>query len=588
MRTREKSTGRVVRFGPYELDPENFELRRGGRLVKMEKSPLELLIVLAERAGKLVTQEAAAELVWGKEVHIETGSALYTAVKKIRHALGDTRVKPKYIETVARKGYRFKANCQPARGKSEEPEREGRRMLAVLPLENLSGDAEQEYFSDGMTEELITELGRASTQELGVIARTSVMRYKGTRKSIREIGRELGADYLIEGSVRRDGGKIRIAVQLIRADDQTHIWAAAFEKPAEAILQIQAEVAQAAAQEIRVRLGSRAAKAVEIDPELYDTYLRGRFLQAQLVRPALAKAIQYFEKVLEREGNFAPAWVGIAECHVRLPITSDARPSEAFPRARTAATRAIEIDGACGEAYAARSGVRFWNEWNWKEAEEDALTAQRHNPSYAEAYLYRAHVLSNLGRHEEAIPEIARAKKLDPFSRIVGTLHGQFHYQAGAKRYAEAESLLQYALQIDPHFWVAHVDLCKIWGMQGKWKKAAGAAKRAFRFSHGNMEAASLAGWTLAKSGRMGEARKKLKGLEALARKGYVPPVHRALIHSGCGEKKAALDALEEALEERDVRLTFLLVEPRWDWLREDGRFQAIIERVNLRAGGNA
>ena len=578
----------AIKFGPYELDAQNFELRRDGKTVKIEKAPLELLIVLAERAGQLVTQEQAAELVWGKEVHIETGSALYTAVKKIRQALGDTRGKPKYIETVARKGYRFKVDCRPARSKAEEPEREARRMLAVLPLENLSGDAEQEYFSDGMTEELITELGRASTEQLGVIARTSVMRYKRTKKSIREIGRELGADYLIEGSVRRAGGRVRIAVQLIRADDQTHIWAAAFEKPAKGVLQIQAEVAQAAAQEVRVRLGGRPSKAAEIDPELYDTYLRGRFLQAQLVRPALAQAIQQFEEVLEKEENFAPAWVGMAECYLRLPITSDVRPNEAFSKAKAAATRAIKIDGACGEAYSARSGVRFWSEWNWKEAEQDALTAQRHSPSYADAYLYRAHVLSNLGRANEAIPEIVRAKKLDPFSRIVGTLHGQFHYQAGPERYAEAELLLRYALQIDPHFWVAHIDLCKIWGMQGKWKKALAAAERAFRFSHGNMEATSLAGWTLAKSGRTAEARKKLKELKALARKAYVPPVHRALIHAGCGEKEAALEALEEALEERDVRLTFLLVEPRWNRLRADGRFQAIMKRVNLPAGGNA
>lgn len=586
MRGPEQRTKTAVKFGPYELDAGNFELRREGKAVKIEKLPLELLIVLAERPGQLVTQEEAAELVWGKEVHIETGSALYTAVKKIRQALGDTKGKPKYIETVARKGYRFKANCRPARRKAGEQEGEARRMLAVLPLENLSGDAEQEYFSDGMTEELITELGRASTEQLGVIARTSVMGYKRTKKSIRQIGRELGADYLIEGSVRRDGGRVRIAVQLIRADDQTHIWAAAFEKPAKAVLQIQAEVAQAAAQEIRVRLGGRESKAAEVEPELYDTYLRGRFLQAQVVRPALEQAIQHFERVLEQEENFTPAWVGLAECYMRLPITSDVRPSEAFPKARAAATRAIEIDGACGEAYSARSGVRFWNEWNWKEAEEDALTAQRHNPSCAEAYLYRAHVLSNLRRHEEAIPEIARAKKLDPFSRIVGTLHGQFHYQAGPKRYPEAESLLRYVLQMDAHFWVAHIDLCKIWGMQGKWKKAAVAAERALRFSHGNMEATSLAGWTLAKSGRIGEARKKLKELEALARKRYVPPVHRALIHAGCEEKEAALDALEEALKERDVRLTFLLVEPRWDWLRADGRFQRIMERLHWPAGG--
>lgn len=561
-------------------------LRRDGKAVKIEKSPLELLIVLAERAGKLVSQEEAAERVWGKDVHIETGSALYTAVKKIRQALGDTSGKPKYVETVARKGYRFIAECKRPRNKEKQADSETRPMLAVLPLENLSGDEEQEYFSDGLTEELITELGRMSTQELGVIARTSVMRYKRTRKSIREIGKELGADYLIEGSVRRDAGRVRIAVQLIRASDQTHVWAASFEKPAREVLRIQAEVAQAAAQEIRARLGGKTIRSPEVDPELYDTYLRGRFLQSQLVPPALMKAISYFEQVLERSESFAPAWVGIAECHARLPITSDIRPREAFPKAKQAAERAIELDASLGEAYAARSAERFWHAWDWKGVEADTLTAQARNPSYADAYLWRAHMLSNVGRHGEAIAEIARAKQLDPFSRIISTLHGQFHYQAGVKRYGEAEALLRYALQIDSRFWVAHIDLCKVWGMQGKWQKAAAAADRAFRFSHGNTEATALAGWTLGKAGRTAEAREKLNELEVLGRNRYVPPLHRALIHAGCGEKKATLDTLEEALEERDVRLTFLLVEPRWDWLRAEGRFQAVMERVNLPVGG--
>jgi TolB-like protein/Flp pilus assembly protein TadD len=571
----------LLRFGPFELDPDNFQLLRRGKAVRIEKAPLELLFVLAERPGKLVSQSAAAELVWGKDVHIETGAALYTAIRKIRQALADTSGKPKYIETVPRKGYRFIALGDQIRSKSHAPGEDGRPMLAVLPLENLSGDAQQEYFSDGLTEELITELGRVSPQQLGVIARTSVMRYKRSTRSIREIGKELGAGYLIEGSVRRDRSRVRIAVQLIRVSDQTHMWAASFDKPLREVLRVQEEVARAAAQEIRVRLAPRPA-VPEIDPELYDVYLRGRFVQSQLIPPALRKAIEHFEQVLERSSSFAPAWAALAECYVRLPITSDARPSESFPKAREAAETAIRIDPSLADAYAARSGEQFWHAWDWAEAEANALRAQSCNPSCASAYLWRAHVLSNLGSHHQALVEIARAKQLDPFSRIIATLHGQFQYMAGPRYYTQAETLLRYVLQIDPQFWVAHINFSKLWGMQGRYGKAVSAADRAYRFSHGNTEATALAGWATARAGRKADAKARLKELDVLGKKKYVPPLHRALIHVGLGEKRDALDALDQAVAERDVRLTFLRVEPRWDPLRGEHRFQGILKRVNL------
>lgn len=570
-------------FGPFELDRENFQLRRHGNAVRIEKAPLELLFVLAEQAGKLVSQHEAAKLVWGNDVHIETGSAVYTAIKKIRQALGEIRGKPKYVETVPRKGYRFVASGRRTGAKPQPDGDNGRPMLAVLPLENLSGEAQQEYFSDGLTEELITELGRVSSEELGVIARTSVMRYKKTTKSIREVGKELGAGYLIEGSVRRERNRVRIAVQLIRVSDQSHIWAASFDKPLREVLRVQEEVARAAAQEIRVRLSARPA-VPEVDPELYDLYLRGRFVQSQLVPPALRKAIEHFEQILERSSNFAPAWAALAECYVRLPITSDVRPSESFPKARHAAETAIKIDSSLADAYAARSGERFWHAWNWAEAEADALRARSCNPSCASSYLWRAHLLSNLGAHDRALAEIARAKQLDPFSRIIAALHGQFEYHAGPRHYAQAHALLRYAAQIDPKFWVAHIIFSKLWGVERKYREAKRAAEQAYRSSCGNTEAIGLAGWAMARAGRKTDARRKLKELDFLERKRYVPPLHRALIHVGLGENREALDELSRAVVERDVRLTFLRVEPRWEPVRDDSRFQSILSQVNLAA----
>ncbi|MGH7002146.1 MAG: tetratricopeptide repeat protein, partial [Stellaceae bacterium] len=289
-----------------------------------------------------------------------------------------------------------------------------------------------------------------------------------------------------------------------------------------------------------------------------------------------------FEQVLERTRNYAPAWTALAECYVRLPITSDVRPLEAFPKAREAVERAIGLDPRLGHAYAVRATERFWHAWDWSGAEADTFAAQACSPSLAEAYLSRAHLHSNLGRHEDALAEIAQAKRLDPFSKIISTLHGAFQYHAGPSFYRKGEALLRYALLIDPHFWVANIQFSKIWGMQGKYGKAIHAAGRAYRYSQGNTEATALEGWTLAKLGRKGDARKKLKELVVRGKKRYVPPLHRALIHAGLGDAEGSLDALEEALAERDVRLTFLLIEPRWDALRGEERFQRIMARLNL------
>jgi TolB-like protein/Tfp pilus assembly protein PilF len=572
---------RILRFGRFALDRENFELLRDGKAVKMERSPLELLLALAERAGRLVTQEEATELVWGKETHIEAGAALYTAVRKIRRALQDSSKKPRYVETVARKGYRFIAPCErPAR--KAEPKEEKRPVLAVLPLENFSKRADQEYFSDGLTEELITELGRVSSEEIGIIARTSVMRYKRTQKDVKEIGEELNADYLIEGSVRRERNKVRIAVQLIRIRDRSHVWAAAFEKPMREVFRAQTEVAQAVTHEIRARLSSSPPRTLEVDPEAYDEYLRGRFFQAKTVAPALRRAIGHYQRAVKVQPEFAAGWVGLAECYARLPITGDVRPKEAFPKARDAAERAIAAEPWSGEGYASRGAVRFWYMWEWEEADADTALAIERNPSSAMAYLWRAHLLSNLGKHKEALETIARAKQLDPYSRIISTLHGEFYYHAGETNYAQAEALLRYAAQVDPRFWVMQLHFGKIWGMQGKYEKAMEAARKAYEYSHGNTECLALLGWTLAKAGRDAAARRELRRLEELAKKRFVPPVHRALVRMGLGEDGEALRALEEGLEERDVRLTFLLVEPRWNVLRGERRFQKIMERLRL------
>ncbi len=345
----------TIRFGPFELDPENFELRRAGRRVKLDRTPLELLIYLAQRAGKLVRHDEAVERIWGKEVFIEAESGLYTAIRKIRKALGDHPTRPQYIETVSRKGYRF-VGLIPRKAGGSESEVGRPVRLAVLPLDNLSGNPAREYFSDGLTEELITVLGMLSPRELGVIARTSVMRFKGAKKSITEIGRELGVDYVIEGSARHDRGRVRIAIQLIRASDQTHVWAESYERPLRDIHRVQSEVAQAVAQRIRLKLAAGSSTARPLDPEVYDSYLRGRSLWDHRTAPSIRSAMGYFEKALQSDPHYAQAWAALATCYATLAITSDARPRDCFPKAG----EAVRAGSRAGR-FAAGGSRRPWD-----------------------------------------------------------------------------------------------------------------------------------------------------------------------------------------------------------------------------------
>ena len=570
-------------FDPFELDSENFELRRAGQRIKLDRIPLELLCLLVKRAGRLVSHEDAIRAIWGPHVVIEADAALYTAIRKVRRALGDQPSKPRWIETVPRKGYRFLARAEARSAHTAAPASAaapGRSVLAVLPLQNLSGDPRRNYFSDGLTEQLIAELGRCSPQELGVIARTSVLRYAGTHKSIAEIAAELGADYLIEGSVRHERGRVRITLQLIRASDQVHIWSESFDRPRDRILQVQAEIGQTVAAQIRLKLAVPYTPAAAVDPDVYDRFLRGSQLRNQRTGPAIRRAIQHFEGALAGDGCYAPAWAGLAMCHATLAITSDARPQDSFGAARESAQRALALNSALPEAHVACGVIQFWYDWDWRGAEQAFRRAAALNPSDSSARMFLAHLHSNLARHGEAIAEIRAARRLDPVSAILNTHEGQFLYNA--RRYDEAMLPLERALELMPRFWVARVVAGKLLGVCGRTRRALGEFLKAQRYSFGNTEATALRGYTLGASGDGARARVILRSLERRSQRRYVPPVHRALVHLGLGEQARALEALQEAMQEHDVRLTFLAVEPRWDPLRAHRSFDLIRERIGL------
>jgi TolB-like protein/DNA-binding winged helix-turn-helix (wHTH) protein/Flp pilus assembly protein TadD len=629
----------LLRFDNFELDRGACELRRAGRTVRLERIPLDLLFLLAEHQGQLITREEILERLWGKDVFVDADSAINTAIRKIRQALKDDPEQPRFIQTVVGRGYRFIARIEAKRPEAaytpvavpalgpvnvEKPEvivplksvrhekvhrrlvlglvvfallvllglsyfliPEKRIMLAVLPFENLSGDPEQEYFSDGFTEETITDLGQVSPGRMGVIARTSAMTYKYTSKPIRQIGKELGVDYVLEGSVRREEGRVRISAQLIRVKDQTHVWAQNYDSQLQDWLDVQAKLGQDIAQQVQVSLTPQRkvelAKKRPVDPEVYDRYLRGRYFWNKMTPSEYPKAIGYFQQATEKDPAYAPPYAGLADCYGTLPIATDAVPTESFSRAEVAARKAVQLDDSLAEGHVALVRINMWYEWNWPELEREAHHAFALNANSADAHLRYAHYLSNAGRHKEALEEVQRAQELDPFSPIIHALRGQITYYAG--QYDLAVKQLRETVELFPDFWIGHIVLGKVYERKHMYSEALMEFDKAFDLSGGNTEALSLAGYTYAVSGSRSEALRILNELKERARHGYVPPYNIALIFAGLGDKTPALDWLEKGLEARDPHMVFLSVERKWDGIRSEPRFQDLLRRIGLPNG---
>ncbi len=524
------------------------------------------------------------ERLWGKHVFLDTDNSINTAIRKIRQVLQDDLNQPQFVQTVPGKGYRFAGPAVRVQTDAEPPApKQSLIMLAVLPFENLSNDIAQEYFSDGLTEETISHLGQLSPQNMGVIARTSSMVYKRTTKTIAAIGQELGVDYVLEGTVRREENRVRITAQLIRVADQIHLWAQNYDRELGSILGVQSELGIAIAQQVQLRLTPheklQLAASREPDPEAHDLYLRGRYHWAKRTFPEVRKAIEYFRKAADRDPTYANAYAGLADCYIILPITSDLPARDCFPKASAAANRALELNSDLSEAHTSLGTIRFWFEWDWAAAEVAYQRALELNPNYVIARLYRAHCLSNTGRHEEAIAEIKRACRLDPLSPILNTLLAEFLYHA--RRYDEAVVEFSNALELAPNFWIAHFNLAKVHEQLGDFSRAISELEKARTFSQGNTEPLALLGYVLATTGRKLEAEMVLAELLGLAHTKYVPPFNIALVYAGLGNHDLMFKWLDQACQDRDVHMTFLL-DPKWERFHEDRRFLEILRRVGL------
>ncbi len=456
--------------------------------------------------------------------------------------------------------------------------------IAVLPLENLSRDADQEYFADGMTEALIADL--AKIRALRVISRTSAMRFKGVRRPLPDIARELGVDAIVEGSVLRAGERVRITAQLIEAATDRHLWAERYERDLADVLGIQSEVAQAIAREIQVQLTQQErlhlGQARRVDPVAHEDYLKGRHLWNQRTPEALERALELFQRAIARDPSHAPSFSGLADCHNLLADNNRHPPAVAFPLARQAALRALELDPNLAEAHASMAFIEVEGNWDWAAAEREFKLAIQLDQGYATAHQWYGMMLVAIGRSDEGIGHSLEAVRRDPLSFILYSTAGDSFYYA--RRYDEAIETYQRGIELAPEFGQLHVDVARTLEQAGRLDEAVAEYLRGLEMTRGDATRHPGLACAHARAGRHDEARRILAAMRAHAQSDYVPPYALASVHARLGDREAALDALEQAHRERDRAMVYLNVNPRFDLLRDDPRFQELVRRMRLAA----
>jgi TolB-like protein/Flp pilus assembly protein TadD len=573
-----KSAAPVVRFGTFEIDLQSRELRKHGMRIRLEEKLFQILELLLERAGHVVTRRTLREKLWPDTV-VAYEHGLNTAVNKLRDLLGDSAQSPRFVETLPRLGYRFIA---PVFKAEKAATAAAKKMLAVLPFENLSSDAEQEYFVDGLTEEMISQLGQLNPKRLGVIARTSSIQYKATKKSIVEIADELKVEYVMEGSVRREGNRVRVTAQLIETRDQTHLWSTSYDRDLREVLNVQCDVARRVGRALSIELLSGdASKSPAFDPAAHEAYLRGRFYFGQRSEEGLKKAIASFESALSIEPSCARSLSGVADCCGLLCWFGALSPQEAGPRSAAAAARAIAIDPSLSEPHASLGLAKFWYEWDWQSAESEFLRAIELNPSYASAHQWYASYLNAMGRIDEAQAEQRSARELDPHSLILNmSAADPFFY---GRQFDRAVEHLLALLEQEPRFFPAHFNLGRAYVQMGRYDKAVAAFEKAVEFS-GNREGRPALAHAYALAGRINEARSILQELMENSGGRYMASPMIARVHLGLGETDKALDWLSRGLDEHSYWMIFLKMDPVYDALRPHPRFQDLLKGIGFAA----
>jgi TolB-like protein/Flp pilus assembly protein TadD len=565
-------------FGPFCFDAKGRVLLRGATDLALPPKAAETLLVLLTNAGQVVEKDEFFQSVWTGAV-VGEGSLTRT-ISILRKALGGAAHGNPYIATVSKRGYRFVAavNRTPT---TPEVADDSRVMLAVLPFDNLNAGRTHDYFSDGLTEEMIAQLSRLNPLRLGVIARTSSMMFKGTRKRIGQIGRELRVSFVLEGSVRRNRGRVRIAAQLIQVSDETHVWAENYERSTRDVLRLQCEVAEAIAEEIQIKLTPRVARrlaSVPVVPEnAYEAYLKGRHFFNQRTEAGMRDSIAHYELAIRHSPEYAPAYAGIADSYVMLACRGMVPAKETFRRARAAARKALDLDRELGDAHGSLAHVRL-HDWDWEGLDRDFRRATELNPSLAIVYYWYAEYLMCQGRRNEAVASAETAYRLDPLSPVIRSSMAMILYLA--RRYAQAEIVLTGALQTSSEHFLPHLRLGLVRVQQSRYDDAVSELKIAIKLAGHSTETLAALGMAYAAQGNTHRAQRIIAQLERLKGKRYVLPYNIAKIYAAARDKKKAFEWLETAYEGGNPDLIELNSEPIFDGLRDDPRFAHLMRRI--------
>jgi TolB-like protein/DNA-binding winged helix-turn-helix (wHTH) protein/Flp pilus assembly protein TadD len=631
-----------LRFGVFEVDLRSGELRKHGLKVRLQEQPFQMLVMLLEHASEVVTREELQKRLWPAHTFVDFDNGLNKAINKIREALGDSAESPRFVETVARRGYRFLTEVtvigtppesgseRPAETLSQTRERDRTtsadeplahsrvapslawvisgsalaliliilgawtfhsknlpspviHSLAVLPLESLSGDASQDFFADGMTDELITDLGQISA--LRVISRTSVMPYKRARKPLGQIARELNVDAVVEGTVLRSGNQVRITAQLIEAREDKHLWANSYEGDLRDTLALQNQVARAIAENIRISLNPREEAALKnskvVNPEAYVSYLKGRYFWNRRSTDGLKAAVTYFNQALDEDAGYAPAYSGLADAYALLGDWEYAvmTPKEALPKAKAAATKALELDRTLGEAHNSLAFCLDGFDWDFEAAGKEFQRAIELNPSYATAHHWYAWHLALVGKNAEAIAEMKTAQNLDPLSLIINADLAELLVIAHS--YDEAIEQSRKTIEMDPNFAFAHNQLAQAYMQKGMKAEAITELEKAVRLADSSPVCTANLARAYAASGNRNQALKLLDDLKRGSDPLYSRVTEVAMVYAALGDKEHAINWLEKGYEERFN--PGVLLRPGFDPLRSDPRFRELLRRIGLK-----
>jgi TolB-like protein/DNA-binding winged helix-turn-helix (wHTH) protein/Flp pilus assembly protein TadD len=632
-----------LRFGVFEMDLRAGELRKHGLKIRIQEQPFQVLAMLVQRAGEVVTREELQKKLWPADTFVDFDHGLNKAINKIREALSDSSESPRFVETVARRGYRFLADVKDVDGAQKGPESVNEnvsrarnldlkevvglrkspqfsltwkiagfalllviagfagwrlhsrsrtqsstflsnpiRSLAVLPLESLSGDASQDYFADGMTDELITDLGQISA--LRVISRTSVMAYKRARRPLPQIAHELNVDAVVEGTVLRSGDQVRITAQLIEASTDKHLWSQSYEGELRDTLALQNRVARAIADQIRINLNPQEQAALKkvklVNPEAYESYLKGRYFWNKRTADGLKVALAYFNQAIGEDPKYAPAYSGLADTYALLGDWQYAvmTPKEALPKAKAAAIKALELDSTLGEAHNSLAFCLDGFDWDFDSAGKEFRRAIELNPGYATAHHWYAWHLTLLGRYDEAIAEMNKAENLDPLSLIIEADLAETLVLAHS--YDESIRQSRKAIEMDPNFALAHNQLAQAYLQKHMNHEAVAELEKAVQLSGGSPTVMANLARAYVASGKRSEAVKLLSDLKKRSNLSYSHASEIAVIYAALGDGNQAMNWLEKAYDERFN--PGVLLRPGFDPLRMDARFQDLVRRIGL------